>query len=71
MITQSIVLLISAVMLTNMLIGTVSADSHNRYCYDRDTEDTQVQFCFKTLEACEIEQKNDLTADSQCHEQTK
>ena len=71
MIVQSIVLLISAVMLTNMLIGTVSADSHNRYCYDRDTEDTQVQFCFKTLEACEIEQKNDLTADSKCREQTK
>jgi hypothetical protein len=71
MIVQNIVLLISVVMLTNMLIGTVSADSHNRYCYDRDTEDTQVQFCFKTPEACEIEQKNDLTADSQCSEQTK
>ena len=71
MIVQNIVLLISVVMLTNMLIGTVSADSHNRYCYDRDTEDTQVQFCFKTPGACEIEQKNDLTADSQCSEQTK
>ncbi|HJR84205.1 MAG TPA: hypothetical protein VJ772_02430 [Nitrososphaeraceae archaeon] len=71
MITQSIVMLISAVMLTNMIIGTVYADSHNRYCYDRDTEDTQVQFCFKSLEACEIEQRNDLTADSQCREQTK
>ena len=71
MIVQSIVLLISAVMLTNMLIGTVSADSHNRYCYDRDTEDTQVQFCFKSPQACEIEQKNDLTADSECSEQTK
>lgn len=71
MIVQNIVLLISAVMLTNMLIGTVSADSHNRYCYDRDTEDTQVQFCFKSPQACEIEQKNDLTADSECSEQTK
>lgn len=71
MIVQSIVLLISVVMLSNMLIGTVSAESHNRYCYDRDTEDTQVHFCFKSLEACEIEQKNDLTADSKCSEQTK
>ena len=71
MIVQSIVLLISVVMLSNMLIGTVSAESNNRYCYDRDTEDTQVHFCFKSLEACEIEQKNDLTADSKCSEQTK
>lgn len=69
MIVQIILLLISAVILTNMLIGTVSADSHNRYCYDHDTEDTQVLFCFKTLEVCEIEQKNDLMADSQCQEQ--
>ncbi|HJU78688.1 MAG TPA: hypothetical protein VJ599_03880 [Nitrososphaeraceae archaeon] len=69
MIVQSVVLLISSVILTNMLVGTVSADSHNRYCYGHDTEDTQVQFCFKTLEACEIEQKHDLTADSQCQEQ--
>jgi hypothetical protein len=70
MIVQYNVLMISAAILLNMLFGVVSADSHNQYCYNNDTEDTQVQFCFKSLEACEIEQKNDLSADSRCHEQT-
>ncbi|HEX5921326.1 MAG TPA: hypothetical protein VFY55_06070 [Nitrososphaeraceae archaeon] len=49
-----------------MLTGVVSADSHNVYCYDSEKGGT---FCFEDLHACEVEQKNDVMADSWCSEQ--
>jgi hypothetical protein len=49
-----------------MLTGVVSADSHNVYCYDSENEGP---FCFEDRHACEVEQKNDLMADSLCSEQ--
>jgi hypothetical protein len=60
-----IILLIPAVILANMLTGVVSADSHNEYCYDSENGGP---FCFEDRHACEVEQKNDVMADSWCSE---
>jgi hypothetical protein len=49
-----------------MLTGVVSADSHNKYCYESEDGGP---FCFEDRHACEVEQKNDLMADSWCSEQ--
>jgi hypothetical protein len=51
-----------------MLTGVVSADSHNEYCYDSENRGP---FCFEDRHACEVEQKNDVMADSWCSEQTE
>ena len=48
-----------------MLTGVVFADSHNEYCYDSETGGP---FGFEDRHACEVEQKNDLMADSLCSE---
>ncbi|MDW0120232.1 MAG: hypothetical protein QOK83_02915 [Nitrososphaeraceae archaeon] len=48
-----------------MLTGFVSADSHNVYCYDSENGGP---FCFEDRHACEVEQKNDMMADSLCSE---
>lgn len=62
----NITVLTSMVICASMLTGVVSADSHNVYCYDSENGGP---FCFEDLNACEVEQKNDLMADSQCSEQ--
>jgi hypothetical protein len=62
----NITLLTSLAIFTTMLTGVVSADSHNVYCYDSENEGP---FCFEDRHACEVEQKNDLMADSLCSEQ--
>jgi len=61
-------LITSAAIFATMLTGVVSADSHNEYCYDSENRGP---FCFEDRYACEIEQKNDLMADSWCSEQTE
>jgi hypothetical protein len=58
-------LLTSVAILTFVLTGIVSADSHNDYCYDEDMEGF---ICFETLKVCEMEKKDDLTAESLCYE---
>lgn len=65
MIGQYVVLLVSLVAFPNILIGAVAgADSDTPYCYDQ----LEGQFCFEERHACEVEQKNDLMADSVCYE---
>jgi hypothetical protein len=58
----------SVAIFATMLTGVVSADSHNVYCYDSENGGP---FCFEDRHACEVEQKNDLMADSLCSEQTE
>ena len=62
----SSILLNFVAIFATMLTGFVSADSHNEYCYDSENGGP---FCFEDRHACEIEQKNDLMADSWCSEQ--
>ena len=62
----NITLLTSAAIFATKLT-VVSADSHNEYCYDSENGGP---FCFEDRHACEVEQKNDLMADSLCSEQT-
>ena len=64
----NITLLIFVAIFTTMLTGVVSADSRNVYCYDSENGGP---FCFEDRHACEVEQKNDLMADSLCSEQTE
>lgn len=64
----NITVLTSVVIFATMLTGVVSADSHNVYCYDSENGGP---FCFEDRRACEVEQKNDLMADSLCSEQTE
>lgn len=59
------ILITPAAIFATMLTGVVSADSHNVYCYDEEVEG---YICFNTLKECKNEQKNDLTAESQCYE---
>ena len=63
-----ITLLTSVAIFATMLTRAVSADSHNVYCYDSENGGP---FCFEDRHACEVEQKNDLMADSLCSEQTE
>ena len=58
----------SVAIFATMLTGVVSADSYNVYCYDSENGGP---FCFEDRHACEVEQKNDLMADSLCSEQTE
>ena len=46
--------------------SVVSGSTENIYCYDQDME---THFCFDSREECEIEQKNDLEANTLCYEQ--
>jgi hypothetical protein len=62
------ILITSAAIFATLLTGVVSADSHNVYCYESENGGP---FCFEDRHACEIEQKNDLMADSWCSEQTE
>ena len=64
----SIIAPIFVAILTTMLTGVVSADSHKEYCYESEDGGP---FCFEDRHACETEQKNDLMADSWCSEQTE
>ena len=57
-----------AAIFATMLTGVVSADSHYEHCYDSENGGP---FCFEDRHACEIEQKNDVMADSWCSEQTE
>ena len=63
-----ITLLTSVAIFATMLTGFVYADSHNVYCYDSENGGP---FCFEDRHACEVEQKNDMMADSLCSEQTE
>ena len=58
----NIILVNFVAIFASMLTG-VSADSDNVYCYDSEKGGT---FCFESRHGCEIEQKNDLMADSWC-----
>ena len=60
----NLILLVSAVILVNMLTGTVSASLSDDYCYDQDLGDS---LCYETQKACEKERKNDLMAESKCY----
>ncbi|HVE37539.1 MAG TPA: hypothetical protein VNA18_05025 [Nitrososphaeraceae archaeon] len=60
----NIVLIISAAIFATVLTGIVSADKPNIHCYDEDMEG---YICFETQKICEIEQKNDILADSKCY----
>jgi hypothetical protein len=64
----NIILLTFVAIFATMLTGVVSADSHNGYCYDSENGGP---FCFEDRHACEVEQKNDVMADSWCSEQTE
>jgi hypothetical protein len=48
--------------------SVVSGSTENIYCYDQDME---THFCFDSREECEIEQKNDLEANTLCYEQSE
>ncbi|MGV8106726.1 MAG: hypothetical protein ACP5OH_03015 [Nitrososphaerota archaeon] len=60
------IILVNFVAIFATMLTGVSADSHSVYCYDSEKGGT---FCFEDRHACEIEQKNDLMADSWCSEQ--
>ncbi len=64
----NITVLTSVVIFASMLTEVVYADSHSVYCYDSENGGP---FCFEDLNACEVEQKNDLMADSLCSQQTE
>jgi hypothetical protein len=49
-----------------MLTGVVFADSNNKYCYESENGGP---FCYEDRHACEVEQENDVMADSWCSEQ--
>jgi hypothetical protein len=64
----TIILPTFAAIFATMVTEVVSADSHNEHCYDSEDGGP---FCFEDRDACEIEQKNDVMADSWCSEQTE
>ncbi|HYY85981.1 MAG TPA: hypothetical protein VE594_02635 [Nitrososphaeraceae archaeon] len=64
----NILLLIFITFFATTLTEGVSADSHKGFCYNSENGGT---FCFEDRHACEVEQKNDLMADSWCSKQTK
>ena len=61
----NIILATFVAIFATMLAGVVSADSHKEYCYDSENGGP---FCFEDRHACEVEQKNDVMADSWCSE---
>ena len=63
-----IILFTFVAIFATMLTGVVSADSHNEYCYESENRGP---FCFEDRHACEIEQRDDIMADSWCSEKTE